>query len=93
MDRIKRYMMISRVLDWIGNIWLILTCLLIVVGDIAFGFFQGWDKLMEALNPFNIWYIIGIVIILAPGIVLKIIAKRLKNKASIKQTLLPPFKG
>ncbi len=83
MDKTKKYQIIARTLDWIGNIWLILACILIIVGYIGIVIFQGWGKLQDILSPFNIWNFLAVVIILAPGIGIKILAKRIiKNKTA-----------
>jgi len=89
MDKAKARQTTSRVLDWIGNIWLILACLLIIIGYIAIVIIQGWSKLQDILSPFNIWNFLAVVITLAPGIGLKLLAKRIgKNNSSIKDTTL-----
>jgi len=83
MDRTKKYQKIAQVLDWIGNIWLILVCIVIAIEYIGIIIFQEWGRLWEILSPFNVWNFIAVVITLAPGIGIKILANKLrKNKTA-----------
>jgi hypothetical protein len=73
----------ARILNCIGNIWIILACLLIIVGYISIVIFQGWDRLWDILSPFNIINIINwlaVVLILAPGIGLKMLASKIESR-------------
>ncbi|MCX6002224.1 MAG: hypothetical protein NTY79_06800 [Chloroflexi bacterium] len=83
MDRTKKYLMLARVLDWIGNIWLILACLFILIGYIAIVVTQGWGRLWDTISLYNFWNFVAVVGTLLPGILLKIVAKGTKDKYSV----------
>jgi hypothetical protein len=79
MDKVKRDQITIRILDWFGNIWLILACIFIIVGYIAIVIFRGWSKLWNIISPLDIWNFLAVVITLTPGIGLKILANRLRK--------------
>jgi hypothetical protein len=83
MDKTEKYLRIARVLDWIGNIWLILACLFILISYIAIVVMQGWGRLWDTISLYSFRNFVAFVGILLPGIVLKITAKGTKDKYSI----------
>jgi len=88
MDKTKARQTMSKVLDWIGNIWLILACVIILVGYTAIAITQGWGKLQDILSPFNIWNWLAVVITLLPGVAFKMWAKHImKDKITNTTTL------
>jgi len=81
-QRFQRHPRTMRILDWIGNIWLILACTVILVGYVSIVVINGWSKLWDILSPFNIFNWLAVLATLAPGIGIKIFAERLRNRQS-----------
>lgn len=69
----------AKFLSILGNIWLILACLVIVAGLISIVIFQGFGKLWDILSPFNMFNWIAVIIILLPGILLKTISNKMQS--------------
>lgn len=63
-----------------GNILLCAGALLILVGSATVLVTKGIGAFMELFNPFNITNFIAMLIVLAPGIVLRILAENIENK-------------
>lgn len=70
----------ARLLDWIGNILLVLAFLVITTGSIAIGIFQGLGRLWDVLSPFNLvnWFVV--LVALAPGFGLKVLSRKLRER-------------
>ena len=69
----------AKALNIIGNILLGLACFIIVIAYILVAINQGMDKLFDMLSPFNIFNWIAVILALLPGIVLKVIASKIKT--------------
>ena len=70
---------VSTTLNVLGNIWLVLGCILILVGLVGILITDGFWKLAETLSPFNIINYIVTILILVPDIAMKILSEKLLN--------------
>jgi hypothetical protein len=73
----KFWAILSKVL---GYIWLVLALLLILAGTIGVWMNKGFTGVQELLNPFNVTNWIVMVVTLAPGIGLLMLAGKLQSK-------------
>ncbi len=87
MDK-KRILVLARILNIAGNIWLALALAAILIGYIGIvigedTIWHGVKKLISILSPFNISNYIAIFLTLVPGIIMKTLANRIKKKHGI----------
>jgi hypothetical protein len=72
---------IGTSLVWLGN-GLIGLALLVVLTGIIFGWYTyGFSWVRETLSPFNIWNLIATMIVLAPGIGIRLGGQKLVDMA------------
>lgn len=64
----------------IGYIWLVLACLLILVGIVGVWMKQGFSGVQDLLTPFNVINGVVTLITLAPGIGLLMLSEKLQRK-------------
>lgn len=60
----------ATICKWLGNIWLAGIVLLILLSYGMIWYSQGWGKLQEIANPFNLWNTAAIIVAVLPGIAL-----------------------
>ena len=70
----------AKVLQVVGVGWLIIAGLVIVLGYAMILWQQGFWALAEILSPWNIMNYVTVMLTLAPGVVLLMVADRLKAK-------------
>lgn len=64
-----------------GRIWLLLATLFICLGLIGVWRERGFSGIQEMLSPFNVVNHASMIITLAPGFGLQMLAKKLNSKA------------
>lgn len=72
--------MLAKILNWVGNIWLILAGLMIATVYVWTGVNQGWSKVWDWLSPFNVLNALAVLLTLAPGLVAKAVASKLYRR-------------
>lgn len=72
--------MLSKIIKVLGYIWIGIAGLLILIGYYSIFINQGFARLQEILSPFNFWNLIVNLVILAPGIGLVALAKKMEKK-------------
>lgn len=70
----------SKVLQVVGVGWLVIAGLVIVAGYAMILWQQGFWALAEILSPWNIINYVTVMLTLAPGVVLLMVADRMKAK-------------
>jgi hypothetical protein len=71
---------LSKIIKVLGYIWIGIAGLLILIGYYSIFINQGFARLQEILSPFNFWNLIVNLVILAPGIGLVALAKKMEKK-------------
>jgi hypothetical protein len=64
----------------LGKVWLWIAGALILLGYASIWWFDGLDKLLEILNPFNVWTFIAVILTLAPGVFLLNLGEHLRER-------------
>ena len=72
--------MLAKIIDWIGNIWLILAGLMIITVYVWTGLNKGWSRVLDWLSPFNFLNLLAVLLTLAPGLALKVLSARLRRR-------------
>lgn len=72
--------MLSKIVKVLGYIWIGIAGLVILIGYFTIFVNQGFARLQEVVSPFNIWNLIVNLVILAPGIGLVALSKKMENK-------------
>lgn len=57
----------ARLCKWLGNGWIALAAVFILLNYAAIWYLDGWSKLQEIASPFNLWNFAAVVITFAPG--------------------------
>ena len=70
----------DKTLRIVGQAWIALIALLIMASYLAIAYFDGWSRLIEIADPFNLINDIAILVALAPGVALLLIGERLQSK-------------
>jgi hypothetical protein len=70
----------ARICKWLGHAWIIIAVIFILLNYASIWYFEGWGVLQEIASPFNIWNYIAVVITLAPGIGLSMLADYLNRR-------------
>ena len=78
----KQERLAPKILYWFAIIWLSVAGVLIVSGYVSILYYQGFWKLQETLNPFNIWNYLAVFITLGPGLGAWFLAKKLRKENS-----------
>jgi len=66
-----------------GQVWIVLVVLLIAASYIAIVYFDGWGRFLEIADPFNLINDIAIIVALAPGVALLLLAEKLERKRKV----------
>ena len=64
----------------LGKVWLWVAGALILLSYASIWWFEGLDKLLEIMSPFNVWNFIAVVLTLAPGFVLLKLGEHLRAR-------------
>ena len=62
------------------QVWLWAAATLILLGYASIWWFEGFGKLQEVLNPFNVWNVIAVILTLAPGFGLLKLGERIRDR-------------
>jgi hypothetical protein len=73
-------MTVATTLIVLGKIWLWAVAALILLGYVSIWWFEGFSKLQQVLNPFNVWNVIAVVLTLAPGFGLIKLGERIRER-------------
>lgn len=71
----------AKLAKWLGNGWIACATILILLSYIEILYFDGWGKLQEIANPFNLWNFVAIVVALAPGLGLLKVSEYLEQRS------------
>jgi hypothetical protein len=63
-----------------GNAWITIAVILVFVGYVGIIVFVGWSRFIEIANPFNVINMISIIVVIAPGVGLLMLADRLARR-------------
>ena len=72
----------ARIAKVAGTVWLAVAAVVIALGYGSILYFEGWTKLQETANPFNLWNDMALVATLVPGALLLQWSERLSRKKS-----------
>ena len=72
---------LGPVLKWFGYAWVTLTAIVFLLGIIVVWVQLGFSDVLKWMSPRNVYYWLGVVITLAPGIGALAFAKRLQKNA------------
>lgn len=72
----------ARVFRVLGQIWLSLLGVLILVGWVGIIWKEGWMRMTEVFSPFNLWNWVAILVCAAPGLACMFIADKLHRRGA-----------
>jgi hypothetical protein len=74
-----------RTLGWLGRAWINLACVAIALSYVSIAIFDGLGKLWDIIDPFNFYNTIAILIAVAPGVGLLMLADRIERRRSARR--------
>lgn len=80
----------ARFLDILGNILLAIGGAIVLFGHLSVWYFQGFWAMAELLQPWNVANFIMTLLMLAPGLLLKLWASKLRERAQ-RRAQVPPI--
>jgi hypothetical protein len=75
----------AKVFRVLGQIWLSLLGVLILVGWIGIIWKEGWMRMTEVFSPFNLWNWGAILVCAAPGLACMFIADKLQQRGGSRE--------
>ena len=75
----KEVDMLKKSLKIFSTIWITIATIFILFGLISAWYFEGFHKLKEVMNPFNIANFFMIFIVLSPGLGAKLWAEKMED--------------